>query len=371
MRRRGARSSLWLTVVATTLAVLWSTVVIACSGPGAAATIRQSQHIAWSLAGLSIVIIVASTSPLVFQGKVGAIIVLWCLAAIHPGIWMSVNHGDCGYTARACSLFMTVVNALAVTLALKWPRSVNGEVNKRRGAIRGGLAGAIASIVLVFLQLSASRPSAGETDTLLVAGWSFMSSIIAGAVVGALLCSPRERPWFRPRFRLRTVMLLLAVMAPFLIIVLPVRRYDESVSATGSFYFLVVDQETRRPIANATVRLIDPRYKPEEQQKVLVTQTDGHAEVYLFANVTGREGLLFRTETFTYDPVVLEIEAPNYEPFRAPLSDDTPARSGAYTHRPLDLAFPPPPWAVVGFWKSASSDGPPGKPWVQEPERPR
>ena len=198
-----------------------------------------------------------------------------------------------------------------------------------------------------------------------------MSSIIAGALVGTLLCSPRDRPWYRPRFRLRTMMVLLAVMAPFLIIVLPVRRYDESVSAASSFYFLVVDQETRRPVANATVRLIDPRYKPEEQQKVLVTQSDGHAELYLFANVTGREGLLFRTETFTFDPVVLEIEAPNYEPFRAPLSDDTPARPGAYTDRPLGLAFPPPPWVVVGIRRNASSEGPPGRPWVQKSERPR
>ena len=202
-----------------------------------------------------------------------------------------------------------------------------------------GLVGAIAGIVLVYLQLAAGGPLSDDTNTLLVAGWSFGSTVIAGAMVGARLCSTQDRPWYRPRFRLRTMMLLVAIIAPFLIIVLPVRRYEAKASTLSGFYFLIVDNETRQPIANATVRLIDPRDKAGEQQKAVVTQSDGHAEFYLFANVTVRAGLLYETETISYDPQVLHVNAPNYEPFAAPLSDDTSPRAGAFTDRSLGLEF--------------------------------
>jgi hypothetical protein len=367
MRHRAAGSSPWLTVVLTMPMVFWDTGVIACSGPGALETIRQSQHIAWSLAGFSFVMIAIATIPLVYRGRVGRLFTLWFLAVIHPGLWMSVNRGDCGFEARSSSLLMTIVDALAVAVMITWPRSGDRKMKKRQGAICGGLVGAIAGIVLVYLELTAGGPFGGDADPVLVAGWSFCSTVIAGAMVGARLCSTHDRPWYRPRFRLGTMMLLLVILAPFLIIVLPVRRYESSVSTLSGFYFLIVDKETCQPIANATVRLIDPRYKADEQQNAVITQADGHAELYLFANVSGRVGLLYQTETFSYDPMVLQVEAPNYEPFRAPLSDDTSPRSVAFWDRSLGLAFPPPPWAVVGLRRKAASQGQGSDPYVQNP----
>jgi hypothetical protein len=133
---------------------------------------------------------------------------------------------------------------------------------------------------------------------------------------------------------------------------LPVRRYEASASVSSPFYFVIVDEETHQPIPNATVRLIDPRYDPndpEMQAEAVVTGSDGRAEYFLYANVTGRAGLLGRTETISYDPFVIRVDASNYELFLARLSNDTSTRSGRYTARPLGLTFPPPPSAVVGL----------------------
>ena len=58
---------------------------------------------------------------------------------------------------------------------------------------------------------------------------------------------------------------------------------------------MVVDDATGRPIPNAAVRLIDPRFAlddTENQGERVVTKADGSAEYFLSANVRGREGLL-------------------------------------------------------------------------------
>src|SRR6476619_6223542 len=71
--------------------------ILACSGPGAARTIRKSELIGWSLAGISIAI-VAGGCWLLRRRSMGHRI-RWIVAplALHPRLWMDAVHGDCGY----------------------------------------------------------------------------------------------------------------------------------------------------------------------------------------------------------------------------------------------------------------------------------
>ena len=90
---------------------------------------------------------------------------------------------------------------------------------------------------------------------------------------------------------------------------------------------MVVDEATGRPIPNAVVRPIDPRFAPddaENQGERVVTGAAGSVEYFLSANVHGREGLLGRTETISYNPWLIRVEALGYRPFVTSLASDAP-----------------------------------------------
>jgi hypothetical protein len=143
-----------------------------------------------------------------------------------------------------------------------------------------------------------------------------------------------------------------------LVTLLPVQPYQASVSTTSPFRFVVVDKSTGRPIPNATIRLIDPRFfldETENQGERAVTRADGSVEYVLSANLHGREGLLGRTETISYNPWVIRVEAPGYRPFFTSLASDPPIAADRLTAPPLGLTFPPPPSVTIRLSPSTST----------------
>jgi hypothetical protein len=79
------------------------------------------------------------------------------------------------------------------------------------------------------------------------------------------------------------------------------------------------------PIPNAAVRLIDPMFALDDaknQGNRVVTGAAGSAEYFLYAGVRGREGLLGRTETVSYNRWLIRVEAPGYRPFFTSLASD-------------------------------------------------
>ncbi len=75
------------------------------------------------------------------------------------------------------------------------------------------------------------------------------------------------------------------------------------------FRFIVMDESAGRPVPNAAVQLIDPRF-------------------FLCANVDGRRGLLGQTETISYKPWLIRVEAGGYRPFFTLLVGDPPMADG-------------------------------------------
>ncbi len=334
----------------------------ACSGPGAARTIQQSELIGWSFAGISIAIVAGGCS-LVRRRSPGRRI-RWIVAplALHPGWWMDAVHGDCGYGLRFWSVVATLWIAVAVALAICWPRPVAAGSKKWRWTLSGALAGALAGLPIAALILEG--PHLMSDVNLELAGSILCSTAIAGALVGGDLFRRRTRVGQRFRFSLRTLLLLPFVLAPLFVALLPVLPYQASVSTTSPFSFVVVDDATGRPIPNAAVRLIDPRFAPddaENQGTRVVTGADGSVEYYLYANVRGREGLLGRTETISYNPWLIRVEALGYRPFFTSLATDPPIPTDRLTAPPLNLTFPPPPSVTIGLSPSTSAAGIKGK----------
>ena len=131
---------------------------------------------------------------------------------------------------------------------------------------------------------------------------------------------------------------------------LPVCPYQASVSTTSPFRFVVVDDATGRPIPSAAVRLIDPRFAPDDtanQGERVVTGADGSVDYFLSANIQGREGLLWRTETISYNPWMIRVEAVGYPPFFTSLASAPPMPADRLTAPPLGLMFPPPPSVTI------------------------
>lgn len=95
--------------------LLAPSVAWACSGPGAAAQIAESEQIGVQLFGLSLVIGVCAgwhaLAPSVSRGLLGSMALL---VIVHPGWWMSARGGDCGFTLIEAS---AVATALIVILA--------------------------------------------------------------------------------------------------------------------------------------------------------------------------------------------------------------------------------------------------------------
>jgi hypothetical protein len=261
---------------------------------------------------------------------------------LHPGLWISLTNADYGYGLRSRSLLMTVLYALAMVLAITWPGSQYSKAKKWRGTIGGGLAGAIAGTLLIYFQLTTSGPP--PVDTMLVACWAFASIVVMGTTCGARLCDEQRRPWCRPRFRTRTLVILPAIVAPVLIVLLPVRHHY-SFAITRPVRFVVIDAATGEPISSATVSLVGPLdpSPPQvphgrqtfgyrftcglERQMLVGTGPDGRGDLYLRASVTVRKGLLGRTEAVAFDPCTVRVEAAGYERALEPLRSDALSRS--------------------------------------------
>jgi hypothetical protein len=331
---------------------------LACSGPGAARVIRESELIGWSLAGISIASVAGGCS-LVRRRSPGHRI-RWIVAplALHPRLWMDAVHGDCGHGLRWWSFVATLGIAVAVALAICWPRPAEAGSKKWRWALSGALAGTVAGLLIAALILEGPGSMSAVNVPLAVS--ALCSTVIAGALVGGGLFRLRTRDGQRFRFGVRTLLLLPFVLAPLFVALLPVLPYQASVSATSPFSFVVVDESTGRPIPNAAVRLIDPRFAlddTENQGERVVTGADGSVDYILSANVRGREGLLGRTETISYNPWLIRVEALGYRPYFTSLASDSPIPADRLTAPPLGLTFPPPPTVTIRLSPSTSAAG--------------
>jgi hypothetical protein len=195
--------------------------------------------------------------------------------------------------------------------------------------------------------------------TLPLVGATLSSLVMVGTLIGGGLFRLRTRAGNRFRFSLRTLLLLPFVLASLFVALLPVLPYQASISTNSPFSFVVADEATGLPIPNAAVRLIDPRFAlddAENQGNRVVTGAAGSVEYFLYASVRGREGLLGQTETVSYNPWLIRVEAPGYRPFFTSLASDPPIPPDRLTARPLGLAFPPPPSVTIRLTPSASAD---------------
>lgn len=324
---------------------------LACSGPGAARTIRESELIGLSLAGISIAIVAAGCTVLRLRSPGCRIRWVVIPLAFHPRWWMDAVHGDCGYGLRWWSLIGTIGISIAVVFAVCRPHHADTQSRKWRWVLSGGFAGALPGLLIAALLLDGPGRVPLATSVL-------CSTVIAGSLVGGSLFGLRNRDGQRFRFSLRTLLLLPFLLAPLFVALLPVVPYEASVSTTSPFRFIVVDEATGQPIPNAAVRLIDPRFAPddyENQGQRVVTEVDGSVEYFLFANTHGREGLLGRTETISYNPWLIRVEASGYRPFFTCLASDPAVPAVRLTAPPLGLTFPPPPSATIRL--SLNSDG--------------
>ena len=151
-------------------------------------------------------------------------------------------------------------------------------------------------------------------------------------------------------------MMFVLLLAPILAVLLPTRPYEMSSSLSTPTSFIIVDETTRQPVVGAKVWLFDVRYAEnnlEMQRQWIVTGADGRADSMPDARVTGREGLFGRTETTSFDPLVIRVDAPDYYRFQAPLGANTSIRAEDYTDPPLGLSFPPPTRVVIGLKRRA------------------
>jgi hypothetical protein len=221
----------------------------------------------------------------------------------------------------------------AVVLAIVWPRPAEADSTKSRWALSGALAGALAGLPIAALMPEGPGPMSAMN--LPLAGSVLGSMVIAGALVGGGLFRLRTRAGHRLRFSLRTLLLLPFVLTPLFVALLPVFPYQASVSTTSPFSFVVVDAATGRPIPNAAVRLIDPRFPlddTENQGAQVVTTADGSAEYFLYANVQGWEGLL--GDRLTAPPLGLTYPPPSSVTIRLNPSTSAAGAEDMSDHHP-------------------------------------
>jgi len=342
-------------MLAGSIVALGGPELLACSGPEAARIIGESVLIGWSLGAISLAIVAVGWTLLRLRSCGRRIPWIAAPLTCHPAWWMSAIHGDCGYGLRFWSFVATVWIAVAVALAICWPRLVELESKNWRWARGGALAGVLAGLPIAALILAGPGPM--SVMSLWLAGALLCSAVIAGTLAGGDLFRLRNRAGHRFRFSLRTLLLLPIVLAPLFVALLPVLPYQASVATTTPFSFVVVDEATGRPIANAAVRLIDPRFPmddAENQGERVVTGAAGSVEYFLSANVHGREGLLGRTEAISYNPWLIRVEALGYRTFVTALASDAPIPPDRLTARPLGLTFPPPPSVMIRLSPSAA-----------------
>ena len=89
MTRRNTGFAFWPIAGMAAVIIVASTEAAACSGPGAAAFIRNSELIGFSLAVGSFIAIGLASIQLTRYGRVIVRNVLLGLAVIHPGFWES------------------------------------------------------------------------------------------------------------------------------------------------------------------------------------------------------------------------------------------------------------------------------------------
>jgi len=196
---------------------------------------------------------------------------------------MDSFHGDCGHELRWWSFVAILEIAGLVALAICWPRPKEATPQKWRWLLSGTLAGALAGLLISSFLVRGWRNAP-------LAGSALCGAIVAGAMVGKALFHARTRGGTQFTLGLRTLLLLPVALAPLLVALLPVLPYEDSISTTSPFHFMVVDA-TGRPIPNAAVRLVDPRFAlddAEHQGERVVTASDGTAEYFLSA--TSRVG---------------------------------------------------------------------------------
>ena len=126
---RWSAGRLGLVVVLAT-ALLCSRVAFACSGAGAERTILRNEILGWVLwaSAVLIALVVALVAHARAQGRR----IQWplpILVVVHPGWWMSARSGDCGYTLRDGSIFMTAL-ALVIGGITCW-RATRGSSSPR------------------------------------------------------------------------------------------------------------------------------------------------------------------------------------------------------------------------------------------------
>jgi hypothetical protein len=345
--RGHARSRSQLTALRLMIAVAGMSAgapeLLACSGPRALRTILDSILIGWLMLGISVAIAFAACKVLLRRSSCRRIVWVVVPLALHPGWWMSATHGDCGYALRFWSFLATLWIASVASLAICWPRPVEVDSKKWRWVTSGALAGAIAGLPISSVALEGG--SAMSAITFALAGASLCGTVIAGTLIGADLLRLRTRDRRRFRVSLRTLVLLPVLLTPVLVSLTSVEEFRSSVSATSPFTFVVVDDTTGRPIGNARLRVIDPRFAlddAENQPERAVTGPDGSTDYFLSATAYGWEGLLLRNETISYNPYLIRVEALEYEPFYTSLASDPPIPANLLTARPLGLTFPPP-----------------------------
>lgn len=319
----------------------------ACSGPGAAATMRNSAMIGGGLGLLAIAFTAAGVMVLRRRGMGSRIPMVVWLPAVHPCWWMGVSHGDCGHGLVATSLVVTPVIGFAVGLAVFWTTSSN-QPERWRWASRGAFLGTFVGLLCAVAWLLSGL--AQGVGLLTLFAYAFVVMPVTGAAIGLELHRMRPEHWYRPRLSLRLLLLLPVALAPLFVILFPVFPYEESVSTSGPFYFLIVDDATGKPVADASVSIIYPTHRrddPDWQLPPTITGADGHAEKFLSADSFGRRGLLASTETTTYSPQLVQVDAPGYARFLTALANEDPQTGDQLTDPPLGITFPPPAFVQI------------------------
>lgn len=102
--------------------VVHAFLVLACSGPGAAAAIFQAELTA--LGGLVLALALWSAGGLRRRraGRAWGAVARGVLpVALHPMIWLSARSGDCGRTLTAASVAMAVISLTWAAWPMKSP----------------------------------------------------------------------------------------------------------------------------------------------------------------------------------------------------------------------------------------------------------
>jgi hypothetical protein len=105
-----------LTAATGLVALCWPALGWACSGPGAAEAMQRARYGGWGLALLTGIAVLGATVLVRRRGLgLGSVAAGWVLVAVHPGLWLGVDGGDCGQSRLEGSvLFACMGVALAM-----------------------------------------------------------------------------------------------------------------------------------------------------------------------------------------------------------------------------------------------------------------